>query len=264
MNDTRFKKNSIPWNKGKSQIIDSVCVVCDVTFKPKRPKNNGQKYCSRECYYKTRDKKVSKTCVECNKDFKVKRYEVVNKTRPAIYCSLKCSGQRMKEFSGAKSHLWRGGIKEYKCNECDKQFLSYKRVGNGTPLFCSHQCYSLSIVGKESSTKGMKFPERSGENHPRWIKDRSKLKKKQERGDSAYQEWRMQVYKRDNFKCSIENENCSGRIIAHHILGWSSFPELRYQVNNGITLCQAHHPLKRAEEKRLAPKFKELVSVLKV
>ena len=55
------------------------------------------------------------------------------------------------------------------------------------------------------------------------------------------------------------NHNCKGRIIAHHILGWTKFKELRYEVNNGIILCLAHHPRKRAEEKQLIPTFKELV-----
>ncbi len=101
----------------------------------------------------------------------------------------------------------------------------------------------------------------AGEGHYNWIKDRSKLAKHQERNDMAYKEWRLQVYKRDNFKCRIENQDCSGRIIAHHILPWSDFPELRYNINNGITLCQAHHPRKRAEEKRLIPFFIGLVPV---
>jgi len=94
-----------------------------------------------------------------------------------------------------------------------------------------------------------------------WIKDRSKLKKDNERNDVAYQEWRKQVWKRDNWKCKIDDNNCKGRLIAHHILSWRDYPELRYDVNNGITLCQAHHPRKRAEEKRLIPIFQGLVSV---
>ena len=40
-------------------------------------------------------------------------------------------------------------------------------------------------------------------------------------------------------------------------------PKLRYEINNGITLYHAHHLRKRAEEKRLAPIFQELVSVSK-
>ena len=100
-----------------------------------------------------------------------------------------------------------------------------------------------------------------GENNSRWIKDRSKLKKRQERNDSAYWNWAMSVKKRDNWKCKINNEDCSGKVIAHHILSWSKYPELRYEINNGITLCQAHHPRTRAEEKRLGSLFQTLVSV---
>jgi len=101
----------------------------------------------------------------------------------------------------------------------------------------------------------------SGPKHWRWIKDRTKLAKKQERNDMAYQEWRKNIWARDGFKCRIANLDCSGRIIAHHILAWRDYPELRYETNNGITLCHAHHPLKRVEEKRLVPNFQELVGV---
>ena len=59
----------------------------------------------------------------------------------------------------------------------------------------------------------------------------------------------------------MQNIDCNGRIEAHHILPWRNFVELRYDVNNGITLCLAHHPRARAEEKRLIPTFQELVSV---
>ena len=72
------------------------------------------------------------------------------------------------------------------------------------------------------------------------------------------------VWLRDNFKCKIADQNCKGRIEAHHILGWTAYPELRYQLNNGITLCHAHHPRKRAEEKRLIPTFNELLGLVSV
>ena len=49
---------------------------------------------------------------------------------------------------------------------------------------------------------------------------------------------------------------------AHHILAWRSYPELRYEINNGITLCHAHHPRGEAKEKRLVPRLQGLVSVL--
>ena len=102
-----------------------------------------------------------------------------------------------------------------------------------------------------------------GPNHIRYKLDRTTLAKKQERNDMAYKEWRKNVWLRDGFKCKIDNDDCFGRIEAHHILTWNQYTELRYEVNNGITLCHAHHPKKRAEEKRLIPVFQGLVPVSK-
>lgn len=108
--------------------------------------------------------------------------------------------------------------------------------------------------------------QKTGEKNWRWIEDRTKLSRENKQGErrtSAYFEWRKQVWLRDNFKCKIANPDCNGKIEAHHILGWTEYIELRYEINNGITLCHAHHPRKRAEEKRLIPTFQELVSVSK-
>lgn len=58
----------------------------------------------------------------------------------------------------------------------------------------------------------------------------------------------------------IENKDCKGRLEAHHILNWMDYPELRYEINNGITLCHAHHPRGRAKEKQLSPFYQELVA----
>ena len=60
----------------------------------------------------------------------------------------------------------------------------------------------------------------------------SEKHKENRRGDSAYEEWRRQVWLRDNFKCKIANPDCKGRIEAHHILSWKDYLELRYEVNN--------------------------------
>lgn len=137
-----------------------------------------------------------------------------------------------------------------KISEAKKGKPSWNKGLKGFRAGKNHQWYGIN---------------RSGENSPVWIKDRSKLKKsdndEKDRRSSAYVTWRRNVWLRDNFTCKIANPDCDGRIEAHHILSYRDYPELRYQLNNGITLCHAHHPRKRAEEKRLSPYFQELVSV---
>lgn len=99
-----------------------------------------------------------------------------------------------------------------------------------------------------------------GKESSRYIEDRSLLKKENRRNDPAYQGWRRDIYFRDNYNCKINNQDCNGRIEAHHILSWREYPKLRYNINNGVTLCHSHHPRKWEEEKRLISKFQQLVS----
>ncbi len=70
----------------------------------------------------------------------------------------------------------------------------------------------------------------------------------------------LSVKKRDNWKCRIADENCKGRLEAHHILNWIDYPELRYELTNGITLCHAHHPKGRKREAELSPYLQKLVA----
>lgn len=128
----------------------------------------------------------------------------------------------------------------------------------------------LAKLGKKhtlETRRKMSVAHPKGELAPNWISDRSKLKRygdvAKDRRSYAYNEWRKRVFIRDNFKCCMENSTCEGKITAHHIYSFTFYPSLRYKLNNGITLCLAHHPRKRAEEKRLAPLFTELVSVSK-
>ncbi len=114
--------------------------------------------------------------------------------------------------------------------------------------------------GKTAWNKGIKMPQISGEKAYQWITDRSKLKDDhKDRGGQLHREWSKNVKNRDGWKCKISNGDCSGRLEAHHILGWTLHPGLRYEINNGITLCHYHHPRKRSEEKELSPYFQQMV-----
>ena len=86
---------------------------------------------------------------------------------------------------------------------------------------------------------GSKRPEFSGEKHPNWKGGISRLGQLL-RNCPEYYEWRMLVFRRDNFIC----QNCGnrgGRIEAHHIKSFAQYPELRLELSNGVTLCKSCH-----------------------
>lgn len=102
-----------------------------------------------------------------------------------------------------------------------------------------------------------------GEKNFNWLVDRGKLTQRHGHAaynaDASYREWMLSVKRRDGWKCRIGNQDCKGPLEAHHILSWRDYPELRYKLNNGISLCHAHHPRVRSEEMRLALYFSELI-----
>ena len=59
-------------------------------------------------------------------------------------------------------------------------------------------------------------------------------------GDWQYAEWRQAVFLRDKFTCR-RCEGVGGKLNAHHIKRWATHPELRYRVDNGLTLCESCH-----------------------
>lgn len=67
-------------------------------------------------------------------------------------------------------------------------------------------------------------------------------------GDPQYKKWRNAVYKRDHYRCRWPNCVLKRKLNAHHIKTWAQFPGLRFNVNNGITLCKYHHDLIKGME----------------
>ena len=115
---------------------------------------------------------------------------------------------------------------------------------------------------KMSKEQKLKIREsRSGSKHPNW-KGGVKLENQRFRVTSEYREFIKKVLDRDKNHCKINNTDCSGPIEVHHILNSMDYPELRYDTNNGITLCQRHHPRGRKKEEELKIYFRNLLLVL--
>ena len=97
--------------------------------------------------------------------------------------------------------------------------------------------------GKQLSEKHKKIlsKEWKGNKNPRW-KGGVTPENRRIRHSLEYEIWRNEVYKRDNWTCRICGKKCKPKdIVAHHLELFSEYPELRFSVDNGITLCRACH-----------------------
>jgi len=87
--------------------------------------------------------------------------------------------------------------------------------------------------------RGRKFPERSGKNCHLWkggITDENhKI-----RSSIEFRLWRKAVFERDNFTCQKTGIK-GGYLVAHHINNFAEYPELRFAIDNGITLSKQTH-----------------------
>lgn len=93
----------------------------------------------------------------------------------------------------------------------------------------------------ESLKKSPNMPR--GVNHHNWNGGSSKgYKQGNYNNNGDYKVWRGAIYQRDNYTC----QSCGKErtyLTAHHIKSWVKYPELRFEVNNGITLCEPCHSL---------------------
>jgi len=90
--------------------------------------------------------------------------------------------------------------------------------------------YSQSDEYKEKYT---------GKNHWHWMGGLTPENKKI-RNSKEYKEWRKAVFERDNYTCQVCSKR-GGSLQAHHIEGFSDNEKLRFEIDNGITMCKEHH-----------------------
>ena len=111
---------------------------------------------------------------------------------------------------GERAYQWKGG--KPKCLDCGKLLSTYK-------VKRCRSCYPMS---------------KRGENHWNWKNTGTKM------GQKEYILWRSNVFERDLYTCQ-KCKKMGVYLMAHHIKQWSKYPELRYVVSNGITLCRDCH-----------------------
>src|SRR3990167_3133052 len=112
--------------------------------------------------------------------------------------------------------------------------------------------YLLSPIAREKiseALKGKKRPKevtrkmseaQKGDRHYNWQGGITDLNTKIRRS-LEYRLWRTSVFERDNYTCVWCGDNRGGNLQADHIKPFSLFPELRFAIDNGRTLCFECH-----------------------
>jgi len=100
---------------------------------------------------------------------------------------------------------------------------------------------SIANKGKKRSLKTRKLMSQNNKgNKSSFWKGGICDKNKKIRSSMNYKLWRKSVFERDNFTC--QKYGISGRELeAHHINNFADFPELRFAIDNGITLSKKVH-----------------------
>lgn len=61
------------------------------------------------------------------------------------------------------------------------------------------------------------------------------------RNNAAFHKWRKEVFERDHYTCQRCGDKKGGNLHPHHIKKFSDYKKIRYDINNGITLCFGCH-----------------------
>lgn len=149
-----------------------------------------------------------KDCLRCGKSFSKPQNESMNAwNNRRKYCSKACK---------------HGPIFEKKCQQCGNNFV-VRAYRKDTAHFCSKKCaYIFRDEGKRTANKVI-------------------------RQSTEYKKWRLSVFERDNYTCvECGDHNYEGRgktveLHADHIKPFALFPDLRFDINNGRTLCKPCH-----------------------
>jgi NUMOD3 motif len=96
-----------------------------------------------------------------------------------------------------------------------------------------------ALAKMSAARKGKSAHWNKGEKSPMW-KGGVTPENKRLRGTTEFYSWREAIFTRDNWTCQ-KYKIRGGKLHPHHILNFSQHHELRYDVNNGITLSEKAH-----------------------
>lgn len=210
------------------------------------------------------EKEFEITCDECG-------ILTIAKRKTKRFCSLFCAQRKRSPLKGRKKG------KFLPCKLCGKEVWVMPHRLKNKNIFCCKEHLYLYI--KTNAKKilcrgcGTEIPLQSQRKtcsdicHKKWFTEfieqrriKTGLTKHQidrsERYSVKAKHWRDEVFKRDNYTCiwcGIRSGKGVGevRLEADHIKPWAFFPDLRYEVSNGRTLCRKCHDTTKMSYKKM-------------
>jgi len=194
-------------------------------------------------------------CMDCGKQ----RWINTGSPAPRCYpCAVKNglrprTGQNIP-CSGCGQIVYRRPSEIRETNYCSKQCYD-RNQRTGTPLFCKVCGTEYYRPPSLIKWRGSNFCSRkcqgiftgkkqTGCNNCWWKGGVSPLNHRIRSG-GKFAAWRKLVFGRDNYTCQKCGErSCSGGAVflhPHHIKSFTHYPDLRFEVANGITLCIICH-----------------------
>lgn len=130
--------------------------------------------------------------------------------------------------------------------KCGLEFYAeLNRLKNGRGKFCTAECRRAGsfteVVRKKMSLikKGKPAPWKSGDKCSFWKGGITK-ENRYIRTTLKMKLWREEVFKRDDWTC-VWCKQRGGKLQADHIKSFSKYPALRFNIDNGRTLCVECH-----------------------
>jgi len=122
--------------------------------------------------------------------------------------------------------------------EAGKLFKAFRKYHQGEETDLSPMLSIAFVPFKNQFSRDLEASRR-GEYHWNW-KGGITEENHSLRCSTEYKNWRKLVFIRDKYTCR-ECSIIGDKLNAHHIKPWAKFPELRFEVDNGITLCEECH-----------------------
>lgn len=167
------------------------------------------------------------------------------------------TGFKRPPFSAEHKEKIRIARKNQKMSEENKKKLAERMKGNKYKVGSTMSEENKAKARLRKSNLGKTNKHWIGTKNPNW-KGGITDKVMQIRHSLDMKIWRRKVYERDDFTCLM----CSQfgvYLNAHHIQTFSKYPERRFDINNGITLCVPCHNFTKGKEADYEERFFDIL-----